>query len=214
MQLIKYTHACVRLVRDGRALVIDPGTWTEPAALEGVTAVLVTHEHFDHLDVDRLAAAVAADPALKVYTHAAVAGQLDRLGDAVVTIAAGDDFEAAGFPVRAVGGEHAEIYDGLPGIANVGYVVDTAAGGGLYHPGDALFVPEDRVGTLLVPTSGPWLKLAEALDFVRAVAPERAYSIHDHLLSAVGEQIVDRWMTMKGDTEYARIPPGESVTLP
>jgi L-ascorbate metabolism protein UlaG (beta-lactamase superfamily) len=47
MRLIKYTHACVRLEHDGRALVIDPGTWSEPAALDGATAVLVTHEHFD-----------------------------------------------------------------------------------------------------------------------------------------------------------------------
>jgi L-ascorbate metabolism protein UlaG (beta-lactamase superfamily) len=214
MQLIKYTHACVRLEHDGHALVIDPGTWSEPAALDGATAVLVTHEHFDHVDTDRLTAAVAADPALRVYTHAAVAEQLKGLGDAVVTIASGDEFEAAGFPVRAVGGDHAEIYEGLPGIPNVGFVIDTGdAEGGLYHPGDAFFVPDVAVSTLLVPASGPWFKLAEALDFVRAAAPRRAYPIHDALLNQIGEQLFDRWLDMKGNTEYARIPIGEPVSL-
>ena len=214
MQLIKYTHACVRLEDGGRSLVIDPGVWAESAALDGADAVLLTHEHFDHLDTDRLTEAVAADPALKVYTHAAVAEQLKELGEAVVVIASGDGFEAAGFQIRAVGRDHAEIYDGLPGIANVGFVIDTgSADGALYHPGDAFFTPQEHVETLLVPTSGPWFKLADAIDFVRAVAPRRAYSIHDGLLNPIGEQITDRWLNLKGETEYARIPIGESVTL-
>ena len=57
MRLTKYTHACVRLERDGSVLVIDPGIWSEPHALLGTHAVLVTHEHCDHLywdHIDRL----------------------------------------------------------------------------------------------------------------------------------------------------------------
>lgn len=208
MRLIKYTHACVRLEDDDRVLVVDPGVWTEDAALEGVTDVLVTHEHFDHLDVDRLTAAVRHNTGLTIYTHPAVAAQLADLGDAVVSVTPGDTFSAAGFDVRVVGGEHAEIYEGLPGCANVGYLID-----GLYHPGDALFVPDATVDTLLVPTHAPWSKLAEVLDFVRAVRPRRAHSIHDAMLSPVGQESVDRWLALKGGTEYARIPVGESVSL-
>ena len=124
MQLIKYTHACVRLERDGRSLLIDPGEWSKDVSFDGVSDVLVTHEHFDHLDVDRLTAARRDNDALKIYTNAAVAAQLADLGDAVVAVGPGDGFDAAGFGVRVVGGEHAEIYEGLPGCANVGYVVD------------------------------------------------------------------------------------------
>jgi L-ascorbate metabolism protein UlaG (beta-lactamase superfamily) len=69
------------------------------------------------------------------------------------------------------------------------------------------------VSTLLLPVSAPWLKLAEMLDFVRAVAPRRAFPIHDALLSEFGEQIVDNWARMKGQTDYARIPIGSSVEL-
>ena len=57
MQITKYTHACVRLEQDGRVLVIDPGEWSEPEALDGAAAVLVTHEHADHIEPTRLAAA-------------------------------------------------------------------------------------------------------------------------------------------------------------
>ena len=208
MRLTKYTHACVRLQDGDRQLVIDPGIWSEGTALEGVSHVLITHEHADHVDVDKLAAAQLANADLKVYAHADVAAQLEKLGDAVVTVASGDEFDAGGFPVRVVGGAHAEIYDGLPGCANIGFVVD-----GVYHPGDSLFVPDVPVTTLLVPTNAPWLKLAEGIDFVRAVGPARAHSIHDAMLSEKGEQILDRWHDLKGNTRYSRIPVGETVDL-
>jgi L-ascorbate metabolism protein UlaG (beta-lactamase superfamily) len=209
MRLIKYTHACVRLQQDGRDLLIDPGVFSERAAYDGVSSVLVTHEHFDHVNVELLPAILADNPDLKIYTIAPVAAQLSALGDAVVTVTVGDTFTADGFSVEVVGGKHAEIYEGLPGIANVGYIVD----GAVYHPGDACHVPSTPVSTLLLPTSGPWLKLAEMLDFVRAVAPQRAFSIHDALLSELGQQIVDNWVRAKGQTDYARIPIGGSVDL-
>jgi L-ascorbate metabolism protein UlaG (beta-lactamase superfamily) len=209
MRLIKYTHACVRLEQDGRSLLLDPGTWAEDDAFEGVSDVLVTHEHADHIDAERLVKAYQSNPDLRVYLPAAAAGQLDGMADGVTVVDVGDTFSAAGFSVRAVGGAHAEIYEGLPGCANVGFIVDEA----VYHPGDSVFVPGSSVHTLLVPTAAPWLKLAEAIDFVRAVRPARAFSIHDAMLSGRGEVGVDRWLSGRGGTDYARIPPGQSVEL-
>ena len=55
MRLTKLEHACVRLEKDGVILVIDPAAWSMPRALEGASAVLVTHEHFDHFDARRAA---------------------------------------------------------------------------------------------------------------------------------------------------------------
>ncbi|WP_405728844.1 MBL fold metallo-hydrolase [Streptomyces sp. NBC_01537] len=205
MRLTKYGHACVRLEDGDRVLVIDPGTYSEPESLSGATAVLITHEHADHIDVDNLKAARAGNPALTVHTHPALAA---TLGDGVIPVAPGDTFTAAGFSVRAVGGAHADIIDGLPGCPNIGFIVD-----GLYHPGDSLFVPAEPVDTLLVPASGPWLKLGEAIEFTRAVKPARAFPIHDAMLSDLGLHGFDRWLDMKGGTDYARIPLGESVEV-
>lgn len=36
-------------------LVIYPGAWTEPEAVTDADAPLITHEHSDHLDPERLA---------------------------------------------------------------------------------------------------------------------------------------------------------------
>jgi L-ascorbate metabolism protein UlaG (beta-lactamase superfamily) len=208
MRLTKFTHACVRLENEGRQLLIDPGIWAEDEAFSDVTDILVTHEHFDHIDVDRITALVALGSDIVVHAPAPVAEQLRAIAGQVRTVDVGDTFTASGFHVTVVGGRHADIYDGLPGCANVGYLVD-----GVYHPGDSLFVPEQRVKTLLVPTAAPWLKLAEAIDFVRAVGPTRAYSIHDASLSDKGETSVDGWLGLKGETAYARIPVGETVTV-
>ena len=198
MRITKYTHACVRLELDGRVLVIDPGTWSEPEALIGADAVLVTHEHADHIDVLGLTGL-----GVPVYAPAdADIPQLETIG-----VSSGIEFTAAGFRVRAVGGRHAFIYDGEPDCANLGYVVDEA----VYHPGDALYVPEQPVETLLVPAQGSWMKMAEAIDFIKAIEPQRTFPIHDAQLNDRGLNSVNAWLGESTDSGYRYLAPGESL---
>jgi L-ascorbate metabolism protein UlaG (beta-lactamase superfamily) len=216
MRLTKYSHACVRLEHDGAVLVIDPGTLSERAALDGVDAVLITHEHVDHLDTQALADALAARPSVAVYTHPDVVDKLGELAGVAQPVVAGDEISAAGFTVRAYGGLHAIIHPDLPRVANLGFHIEGEAGsGGVYHPGDSFDVPTDAdVHTLFVPVSGPWLKMADAVEFVRAVAPRRAYALHDGLLNDVGLSVVNRNMDALVECEYARLSAGEEVSLP
>jgi L-ascorbate metabolism protein UlaG (beta-lactamase superfamily) len=207
MRLTKFGHACVRLDTADGAVVIDPGDYSPDADLDGAADLLVTHEHADHIDVDRVSAAVRAGA--RLHTNAPLAKRLFDEHDVVANaVAPGDTFSVSGLEVRVVGGEHADIYDGLPGCANVGFVL-----GGIYHPGDALHVPNEQVETVLVPVGAPWLKLAEALDFVHSVRPARAIPIHDALFNAIGNAGVDRWMNMKAATDYRRLGPGESLEV-
>jgi len=208
MKITKYSHACVRIERDGAVLVIDPGTFSEPEALDGVDAVLITHEHFDHLDVDKLADTLARRPAVTVHTHPEVVPKLQAMAEVVHPVRSGEEFTAAGFTVRAYGGLHALIHPDIPPVANLGFLVENS----VYHPGDSFDVPEGAtVDTLFVPISGPWLKLSESVDFVRAVAPRRAIALHDHLLSHTGAGVYDGGMRRLLDCEYQRLEPGVSV---
>lgn len=211
MRLIKYAHSCVRIEGDGAVLVIDPGTFSERAALDGVDAVLITHEHTDHLDVSAMADALKRQAAVSIYTHPTVASQLAGLGGVVVPVESGQSFDAAGFSVRAYGGWHADIHPEIERVPNLGFLVNDV----LYHPGDSFDVPaEVQVDTLFVPVSAPWLKLAEAVEFVRAVGPRRAYALHDGLLSDAGHLVTDAVMMQLARCEYATLTSGAIVPLP
>lgn len=212
MQLTKLAHACVRLDKDGEVLVIDPGAFGGADALDGAAAVLVTHEHFDHVVPDTLRAAMTANPGLRLWAAAPVAGQFAEFGDRARAVAHGDDFTAAGFAVHVYGEQHAVIHPDIPTVANVGFMVD----GDIFHPGDSYTVPEDPVSTLLVPVSGPWFSTREMIDYVRAVAPERMYAIHDALLSPIGLNVTEMFAGLAAgpnNASYTRVEPGTTVGL-
>jgi L-ascorbate metabolism protein UlaG (beta-lactamase superfamily) len=212
VQLTKHGHACVVLSDGDRRLVVDPGSFTADDALSGASALLVTHEHADHFVPDRVRAALDADPALEVWTNSSVAAQLEGAGPRVHVVGAGDTFTAAGFDVSVHGEWHAVIHPDIPRVANVGFLVD----GTVFHPGDALTVPEVAVPTLLLPAHAPWSKLGELIDYLRAVRAERAYAVHDALLSDLGLGVVARLVGEGGPgqpTPYARLAPTESVEL-
>jgi L-ascorbate metabolism protein UlaG (beta-lactamase superfamily) len=207
MRLTKYSHACVRMEKDG-VLVIDPGAFSEREALDGVDAVLITHEHFDHLNLDALTDALAKRPTVRIFTHPDVVPKLGDLASVTTTVNSGDGFDAAGFAVRAYGGWHAVIHPDIPRIPNLGFVVDDS----VYHPGDSFDVPADvPVDTLFVPVSAPWLKVAESIDFIRAVKPRRAYALHDSLLNDPAAGLVANLLGNLSGAEYRRLDAGETV---
>ncbi|MFG2105489.1 MBL fold metallo-hydrolase [Micromonospora chersina] len=204
MQVTKYTHSCVRLEHDGGVLVVDPGVYSEPEALDGVDAVLITHEHPDHVNVEALTRALDRR-AVSVNGPASLAGALGDAAEALTVVAPGESFTAAGVAVRAYGGQHAVIHPDIPVIQNLGYVFNDV----VYHPGDSLVVPDDiQVDTLFAPIHAPWSKFSEVVDFIRAVAPRRAFALHDGLLNDRGFGVLDRQYTALSNTEYRRLEPG------
>lgn len=210
MKLTKKSHACIRLEKNGQTLVLDPGGFSEEDAAVGADAILVTHEHADHFDEGRLRAALDASPAAELWTLAAVAEQLAAAFPGRVHIVGhGDTFTAAGFDVQVHGELHAVIHPDIPRITNVGYLVD----GAVFHPGDALTVPDHPVDTLLLPVMAPWSKLSEVVDYVREVKPQRAYDIHDALLTDLARPIYDRLVGGLGGSEHLRLTPGASAEV-
>lgn len=186
MDLTKHAHACVSLEKEGRRLVIDPGTFTPDAgeAVAAAGAILVTHEHPDHLDEAVITAALEQRPELALYGPEAVVGRWRRFGDRVVAVAHGDRFDVEGFEVSAYGERHAVIHRDLPVVSNIGYLIDAK----LFHPGDAYCVPPARVTTLLLPTSGLRTHFADAVDYVRVVNPTTLIQIHELMLSDLGQR--------------------------
>ncbi|MEU0127802.1 MULTISPECIES: MBL fold metallo-hydrolase [unclassified Streptomyces] len=210
LTLTKKTHSCVRLERNGQSLVIDPGGFTERDAAIGADAILVTHEHPDHFDEARLRAALEADPAVHLWTLRSVAEQMSAaFPGRVHTVGHGDTFTAAGLDVQVHGELHAVIHPDIPRVTNIGFLVD----GSVFHPGDALTVPDQPVDTLMLPVMAPWNKISEVIDYVREVGPRRALDIHDALLTDLARPIYDTQIGALGGTDHGRLTPGDATRL-
>lgn len=181
MQLTHYGHSCVLLDTGSARLLIDPGAFSSGfAGLEGLDAILITHQHADHLDPEQLTVLLRGNPAASVIVDAGSADTLDAAVEHRV-VAPGDRFTVGGSEVSVVGyGSHAVIHPDVPIVPNNGYLVD----GRVLHPGDA-YVPHGpaELETLLLPTGAPWLKVSEAVDYLRLVAPRTVVPIHEQTLS-------------------------------
>ena len=183
MRLTKFGHSCL-LVEEGQARVLlDPGALSGGfEELEGLTAVLFTHQHADHLDQQRLQGLLDRSPAVRVVSDEGTAEILGKAQVEVEVVHDGDEFEIAGVGVRVAGRDHAVIHPDLPQVPNVGYLV----GGRLFHPGDAFTLPGQPVEVLAVPAGAPWLRLSEAVEYLREVRPRVAVPVHEKVLSSVG----------------------------
>jgi L-ascorbate metabolism protein UlaG (beta-lactamase superfamily) len=213
MRFTKLGHSCVRLDKEGAVLVIDPGAWSDaPEALIGASAILVTHEHPDHLDADAVRAALSSDPGVTLWANQSICAQFTEFGDRVHEVGHGDALEVAGFSVNVYGVDHALIHPDIPIVVNTGFLIDSE----LFHPGDSFTIPEDPVNTLLVPLCAPWEKAAEMIDYFRAVGPARGYAIHDAILNDNGLGLYGRMLALAaapGGATVARLEPGTVLDL-
>ena len=211
MRITKFGHACVRIETDGQVIVLDPGGFTEPEAVDGATAVLITHEHPDHYAPDLLRRTDAP-----VHTIRAVAEKIGAeapdVAERVQVVSPGQQIDP-GVPARVIGEKHAIIHPELPHFDNSGFLLDVE-GVAVYHPGDSLTVPEEQVDLLLLPVSAPWLKVWECIDFARDVGARRSLAIHDMVYSEAGLGIIDGHLArMLGerDQAYTRLVPGSDL---
>ncbi len=188
MKLTKYEHACFTIEEDNKLLVVDPGVWTtDLGALENVVAIVITHEHADHFDPSALDAIISRSPDAVVYAHESITNQLNTAFMAT-PVSAGDVIEAVPFTLDFFGGKHAVIHSSIPVIANLGVMINDS----VYYPGDSFTKPNKPVKALALPVTAPWMKIAEAMDYVSDVKPELAFPTHDAVASELGKQLPDR----------------------
>lgn len=198
MRLTKLGHSCLLVEEGGARLLLDPGNLSQGfEELEGLTAVLFTHQHADHLDQQRLRGLLDRNPGVRVISDPGSAEPLGQAGVEAEVVADGQELDAGGVGIRVAGRDHAVIHPDIPVVPNVGYLV----GGRLFHPGDAFTQPGQPVEVLAVPAGAPWLKLSEPIDYLRAVRPRVAVPVHDQVLSGAGRSIHYRQLEQLGAKE-------------
>jgi L-ascorbate metabolism protein UlaG (beta-lactamase superfamily) len=176
MELTHLGHACLLVETEHARLLVDPGTMSSFEGVRDLDAILVTHQHADHLDVARLTTLLAANPGARLVVDPDTVTAVEGLPQSRTVVQVGDQLAFGATTIDVLGGLHAAVYDDVPGCTNAAYLIDSGA---FLHPGDSFFVPNQDVDVLAVAVDGPWLKLAEAVDYVRAVAPRVAVPIHE-----------------------------------
>ena len=202
MRITHLGHACLLVETGGARLLVDPGVFsTGFEDLTDLDAVLVTHQHPDHVDAERLAPLLARNPGAAVHAELQTAANLSGAGLSAQVLRPGAVVELGPVRVEAVGGQHAVIHDDLPGVGNVGLLVRSEGEPTLLHPGDSYASAPEGVDVLAVPLNAPWAALKETVDFVRRVAPPVAFPVHDGLLTPPGRGLYLQHMRNLGGAE-------------
>lgn len=200
MEITHLGHAAVLVEVAGTRILIDPGSFSDQwHGLTGLDAVVITHQHLDHVDPERVPMLLKANPDARVYCEPSVPEAVD-LPDAT-SLPSGERATVGGVELSAVGGEHAIIHRDIPMIGNVGVLVRAEGEPTLFHPGDSLVTCPEGVDLLALPVMGPWAALKEHIDFVRTVGAPRAFPIHDGLLNERGWELYTSRAADMSDTE-------------
>ena len=211
MKITKHGHACLELELAGKKALIDPGFYTEDVSgLKDVVALVITHSHDDHCFETQVAGIVKSNPGVKIFGTSEVAAKLS--GFDVTTVYHGDFYQVGGFSFEFFGDMHQIIHESIPLIQNTGVLVNSA----LYYPGDSYTKPDVPVEVLACPTSAPWLKIGDVMDFVAAVKPNQAFATHNALLSDLGHDLNNgrvKQVTEEHSGKFYYLKVGEAIEI-
>jgi L-ascorbate metabolism protein UlaG (beta-lactamase superfamily) len=210
MKVTKFEHATMLLSVGDDNMIIDPGVYLSLVDVAKVQAVVITHEHQDHWTPDQLTRILEKSPDARIFGPAGVAKAAAEF--TIEVVKHGDEIEVGSFDLKFFGEKHALIHESIPVPDNVGVLVNDE----LYYPGDSYTIPNAEVGTLAAPIGAPWLKIGEAMDFILAVKPQRAFYAHDMTLSVAGKGMhIERlkWATEQGEGTFHSLDVNESLDI-
>jgi len=208
MKVTKYEHACLVLEQNGEKIIVDPGSYTRPLGDEtNVKAIVITHIHDDHCFEEQIDRILKTNPEAQIFGTDEVVKRIAPR--AATAVHHGDFYNVATFTLEFFGDVHAEIHRSIPLIQNCGVLINDF----LYYPGDSFTRPDRKVELLACPSSAPWAKISEIMDFVEDVKPKRGFSTHNIHLSQEGHQMYNGRIRAGIEAhggEFYFIQPGES----
>jgi L-ascorbate metabolism protein UlaG (beta-lactamase superfamily) len=211
MKITKQGHACLIFEEAGKKLVLDPGAYSEAqVGLTDVVAIVITHAHDDHCfeaQIDRL---LASNPDLMIFGPPQVCTRLANYKTTAVYH--GDHYPVGPFTIEFMGDLHAQIHHSITVIENRAVLINDK----VFYPGDSFTLPDRAVELLAVPTSAPWLKIGEVMDFVSAIKHKKSIATHNALLSDFGHALNNgrvKQLTEAQSGEFTYLLNGESIEI-
>lgn len=213
MKITRLGHATLLVEHADARILIDPGVYSSPEAfeLEGIDAVVVTHQHADHVDVERVGLLAERNPDAKFFCEAET--QLTLNDERWTSARDGESFAVGSIDLTVVGGPHAVIHPEIPVVGNIGLIIRADNAPSVFHPGDSYAITPPNVDVLALPISAPWAKLSETIEFVRSVGAQAVFPIHDRALADVGYGIYWNSVARLGGSDAHRLSATDSLEL-
>lgn len=177
MKITKYPQSHLLITSQTTKVIIDPGYITfekgfKVEEFQGMDGYLITHQHADHMDPDRIREIVGNKG---VYGNADVVEKLKSLGVEAQTVYDRQKFVIGEFEVTPYDLAHCKLQDGSDGPPNTGYLI----GGVLFHPGDGDKAPSQLTSdNLALPIAGPSITYDGALKFAQDLKAKVVIPIH------------------------------------
>ena len=209
MKITKFGHCCLLLDIDGVKILTDPGSFTtEQNSITGVDVVLITHSHQDHYHAESIPQIKKNNPNAVFVTNGEVGELLKKEGTSYTKVGDGESAEIKNVKIEGFGRDHALVYPPNMGLVeNTAYMVAEK----FYFPGDNFHQPGKPIDVLALPVAGPWMKMADAIDFAKAVKARTAFGVHDGMIVPSFRGFVGMALKMfVPDTEYIALQDGET----
>lgn len=219
MKITKLGHCCLVIEERGIRIMTDPGAYsTLQNKAKDIDYIFITHEHPDHFHLESLKVVLKNNSRAKIITNRAVGKLLSEQKIPHKILEHGGAKEFGGVHVEGHGKKHALIYPGFGEVVNTGYIFANR----FFYPGDAFYLPVPRtarqagnpgkpVEILALPVAGPWLKIAEAIDYAKLLKPKVCFPVHDASLKSASfvHHITEKFLPPAG-IEFVEILEGDT----
>lgn len=168
------------LIKGSVVVYIDP--WVLSGELPKADLILITHDHFDHCDPDKVKQLQKEDTLIITTTPSA-----RKLSGNVRTAGPGESFEVKGVNIKVTTSYNIDKFRS-PGVpyhpkgSVIGFVF-TMDGTTIYHPGDTDFIPEmknlGKIDIALLPIGGTYtMDALEAAQAAVTIKPRVVIPMH------------------------------------
>lgn len=226
MKISKHIHSCLLAEDQGKTILIDPGNYTfeegglDVKKLERLDAILITHEHLDHMCPPLIKKILEKFAEVKIYSNEAVKKVLAKDGINVLT---SDGQKDVGRPeisggstsigrlnLQALSAPH-ELVLGGKSFDNTVFNIF----GKLTHPGDSLQFNKS-CDILALPIQAPWGSFVASVEKAAALKPKVVIPIHDwHWKDSARKKLYDaarNYLAERG-IDFRGLELGEELTI-